>query len=350
MPFWSRFKNIHEDANITKEDKFEYLLQSMIPNTRASDLVNSYPPTEDNYDKVIDSLKNRYGKNELLVEVYVRELLKLVLNNAMSPKGKILLSSVYDKLESQMRSLESLGVTTDTCAAMLYPLVESSLPEELLRAWQRQSSSMTIVPREQGEEVLPVCNTPKDRLNNLMLFLQKEVENEERIAMAVNGFSLNKELSKEKMRVKQKSENKDVATASTLLAAKEHKIYECIFCGEKHGSVQCNKARKMTFEERMDIVKQKNACFNCLRTGHSSRFCKLTQRCAWCSKRHVLLMCRENDGKSKATKLTIEPEKTEEINPKESNLANLSLNTEIFLPTLCVRVHNGGRGRIVRAV
>ncbi|KAF2890001.1 hypothetical protein ILUMI_16172, partial [Ignelater luminosus] len=121
LQFWSQFKNIHEDKSITTEDKFQYLIQAMIPNSRAADLVNSFPPSQ-NYDKVINSLKNRFGKDELLVEVYVRKLLPLVISKAIKSK--------------------SLGVTKDKCAAMLYPLVESSLPEELIRTWQRQATAI----------------------------------------------------------------------------------------------------------------------------------------------------------------------------------------------------------------
>jgi len=59
--------------------------------------------------------------------------------------------SIYDKLETQLRALETLGVTTDMCAAMLFPLVESSLPEETLRIWQR---TMTPVTRQADETVV----------------------------------------------------------------------------------------------------------------------------------------------------------------------------------------------------
>jgi len=50
-------------------------------------------------------------------------------------KEAINVSSIYDKLESNLWTLESLGVTTNTCSAMLFPLVESCLPKQLLRAW-----------------------------------------------------------------------------------------------------------------------------------------------------------------------------------------------------------------------
>ncbi|KAJ8979702.1 hypothetical protein NQ317_000987 [Molorchus minor] len=134
LPFWAQFSRIHKDEHIANEDKFQYLIQSTVSKSRARLLVESYPQTSENYLKAIESLKSRFGREDLLIEVYVRELLKLVLNNFNS---KINLSLLYDQIESKLRSLETLGVNTDKCAAMLYPLVESCLPEDLLRVWQR---------------------------------------------------------------------------------------------------------------------------------------------------------------------------------------------------------------------
>ncbi|XP_018403028.1 PREDICTED: uncharacterized protein LOC108779954 [Cyphomyrmex costatus] len=161
LKFWTLFKNIHEDPNITKEDKFQYLIQAITEGTRASELVNSFPPTAANYDKVIESLKSRFGREDLLIEVYVREILKLVLSKAKISTHTSL-SQIYDRPETHLRALESLGVTTDMCAAMLYPLVESSLPEDLLRVWQRNPKAIA-------------SSTSKQRLDELMLFLQVEV-------------------------------------------------------------------------------------------------------------------------------------------------------------------------------
>ena len=53
----------------------------------------------------------------------MRELLKLTM--AMNSKeDKVTLSSLYDRIETQMRALEMLGVATDKYAAMLFPLVQ----------------------------------------------------------------------------------------------------------------------------------------------------------------------------------------------------------------------------------
>ncbi|GFT56539.1 uncharacterized protein TNCV_3508831 [Trichonephila clavipes] len=105
------------------------------PKSRARDIVESFPATPENYRKAFEYLRMRFGQEDVLIQVYVRELLKLVLQN--TEVKKVNLSSLYDKIESQLRALESLGVTKEKYAAMLFPLVESCLPAEILRAWER---------------------------------------------------------------------------------------------------------------------------------------------------------------------------------------------------------------------
>lgn len=160
LPFWSQFNKIHGDQTIKNEDKFQLLLQAVVPGTRAGDLVRSFPSTAENYDKAIKCLKNRFGRDDIIVEFYVRKLLGLVFQNAVKREKKPLLSHIYDKLESYIRALETLGVTTDKCEAMLYPLVESSLPEEILRAWQRSGVRDNGATGGQLEQ--------KDRLRRLL--------------------------------------------------------------------------------------------------------------------------------------------------------------------------------------
>lgn len=135
LGFWSQFEKIHTDKSLHDSDKFQYLVQCMIPDSKAHLLVSSYPQSEANYPLVIDALKDRFGDKVLLTEVYVRQLLKLVMQNA---KQKcVSLSTMYDELESHLRALETLGVTREQSAAFLYPLVESSLPVEVVKVWQR---------------------------------------------------------------------------------------------------------------------------------------------------------------------------------------------------------------------
>ncbi|GFX81289.1 integrase catalytic domain-containing protein [Trichonephila clavipes] len=135
LRFHNQFKRIHEDESIDDGDKFKYLIQATTPKSRARDIVESFPATPENYRKAFEYLRMRFGQEDVLIQVYTRELLKLVLQN--TEVKKVNLSLLYDKIVAQSRALESLGVTKEKYAAMLFPLMESCLPVGILRGWER---------------------------------------------------------------------------------------------------------------------------------------------------------------------------------------------------------------------
>ncbi|GFX84614.1 uncharacterized protein TNCV_724221 [Trichonephila clavipes] len=73
LQFWSHFQHIHDDDEIASENKFQYLVQATVNGSRAREVVESFPATAGNYAKAVESLKARFGRDDLLVEVYVRE-------------------------------------------------------------------------------------------------------------------------------------------------------------------------------------------------------------------------------------------------------------------------------------
>ena len=345
LQFWSLFKKIHENNDLDSEDKFQYLIQTMVAGSRAENLVKSYPPTGDNYEKVIDSLKKRFGREDLQIEVYVRELLQLVLQNTISPK-QVQLADLYDKLESHLRSLESLGVTTDKCAAMIFPLVESSLPEELLCVWQRSSN---VYERGSAENLSTYAS--KNRLTNLINFLESEVQNEQKIFMAKEGFGLINSDNSDSTRRKAKpsSEKKEVSSASSLLSNGEE--VTCIFCEKNdHGSAKCSKAKGMTYSEKQDMAKKRRACFNCLKVGHSYSMCRVKLKCSKCACRHVDIMCSKDEKEKRNSAQSEAPKTTSAVNMQlEHNLAVSSSVPSTFMQTLKVKLRNDTSETIVRA-
>ncbi|GBM73131.1 hypothetical protein AVEN_226377-1 [Araneus ventricosus] len=93
--------------------------------------------TTENYSKAIQQLKARFDRKDLLVQIYMRDLLSLVLKNAIDGKNSPDLATLYDMFETKLRALESLGRTKEKFADFMEPLVESCLPESALRAWER---------------------------------------------------------------------------------------------------------------------------------------------------------------------------------------------------------------------
>ncbi|GBM54845.1 hypothetical protein AVEN_3831-1 [Araneus ventricosus] len=98
LSFWNQFSRIHEDVKICDEDKFQYLIQSTIIGSRARDIVDSYPPTAQNYAKAVDNLKTTFGREEFFFEYYVTELFSLVVKNTTNLYSKLNIMELYDKL------------------------------------------------------------------------------------------------------------------------------------------------------------------------------------------------------------------------------------------------------------
>ncbi len=159
LGFVASFKEIHDDKNLSNSDKFHFLIQSTVDGSPARKLVQSYPFSSDNYTSVFKALDDRFGRKNTLIKVYVRDLLQLVIG--ASSGQKLEFCDLVTKITSQIRNLESLGVTQDKCSVVLYPVVESCLPMEVLRAWQRSASY------------------DEEDLEKLLEFLQQEVNSQE---------------------------------------------------------------------------------------------------------------------------------------------------------------------------
>ncbi|GBN48620.1 hypothetical protein AVEN_199066-1 [Araneus ventricosus] len=128
LTFWSIFSKIHESDYLTEIDKFQYLYQCMVPESRAAGLIFSFPIT------AIQQLKARFGREDLLVQIHVLDLLSLLMKNAVTGKSSHDLATLYNLLETKLRALESLGRTKEKSSDFLEQLVESFLPEGVLRA------------------------------------------------------------------------------------------------------------------------------------------------------------------------------------------------------------------------
>src|SRR5436190_7235509 len=346
--FWSQFKKIHEDTNVQPEDKFQYLIQATVPKSAARDLVESYPPSADNYYKAIEVLKARFARDELLIEVYVRDLINLVLER--SNKGKtVSLCNLYDKLITQLHALESLGVTSEKYAAMLYPLVESALPEDSLLAWERHRTSSRLHAPQKGNDE----TTKPNYLTLLLDFLKGEVESEERLMLARSGFageSVSKTCQPKKSKystAKDQGDKPGQPTAAAILVSDKKKQDNlCGFCGKaSHRSADCANIVNCSLDEKKEKLKKSGSCFTCLKQGHSSIKCKGFVKCLLCKGRHHTIMCSSIkclDETSKTNQKADEDQSngSNESDSKTNNVLLSQWSGQTYLQTLVIKVVN----------
>ncbi|XP_039452459.1 uncharacterized protein LOC120431399 [Culex pipiens pallens] len=107
----------------------------------------------------------------------------------------------------------------------------------------------------------------------------------------------------------------------------------CDVCGlGQHKSWKCPQFLAMTAPQRLIKTKEKQLCFNCLRTGHTSTQCVSTGACATCEERHHTLLHAEYQRNSKqpTTQTKVEqpgaPQQaeTDQVTPEASSSGQLA--------------------------
>ncbi|GFT46850.1 integrase catalytic domain-containing protein [Trichonephila clavipes] len=225
-------------------------------------------------------------------------------------------------------ALESLGRTKEKFAEFLEPLVESCLPENVLRAWERSRSVEDSSPQDSARS-----------LDKLLCFLRNEVQSEEMIKLARTGLGASRV-----SHPRSHPDEADCSTAAALVNFQDNsgrRSFRCIFCDKPHNSSECFSARKLPLEEKRKLLVQKHACFRCLKTGHVSRSCKYKVKCLSCDKNHYTIMCADKESAKSNDKNTV---------VSSSVLSNQSVNETVYLQTLVLRIEHNGKELKVRTI
>ncbi|UYV76801.1 hypothetical protein LAZ67_14002057 [Cordylochernes scorpioides] len=211
-----------------------YLVQAMIPGSRAHRLLGAYTHTGKNYENAIGALKGRFGDKKLLTELYLRKLINLVVLNARRQSAN--LDRLYDEISAYLQSLESLSIPSEYLEVFLFPLVESCLPTQILQVWQRTPEAGYGRDDEQDVE-----QGKGDRLKALISFLRAEIKAQQRINFSRIGVGENNPKYNFPSRPLHLNKNNGPRAAQLMVSRKENSKgsflspnYErktkCIFC------------------------------------------------------------------------------------------------------------------------
>ncbi|UYV79914.1 hypothetical protein LAZ67_18001034 [Cordylochernes scorpioides] len=293
LPWWAQFSKIHENNNLSDSDRFLYLRQAIVPNSEAYRVVASYPVTGANYALAVQALQERFGDPNILTELYVRRLLNSVISNVKKENRN--LSSLYDELSSYLRSLEALGIDPQLSGIFLYPLVESSLPSDILKIWHRHPSSgygLELAKREESDKGV---GGAQERLRLLLDFLKAEVRSAQRLKFVEKGFKQEEPYKRSYNDGTRTRSNFRPATVSSLFGGRTN--IKCFFCERtNHASHQCRSIMKMSPGERNDKIRSAHLCFKCLRKGHIQSQCREQLECKNCGRNHLEVLCEGNSS------------------------------------------------------
>ena len=85
--------------------------------------------TSSNYDEAVEILQKRFGNKQLIINKHMEQLLNI--DSVASQHDVKGLRQLYDVIESNVRSLKSLGVKADSYGSLLSSVLMTKLPSEL---------------------------------------------------------------------------------------------------------------------------------------------------------------------------------------------------------------------------
>ena len=266
-PFGTLDAAINQNTALSGVQKFSYLRAQLQGD--AARTIAGLPLTEANYFHSVALLLERYGKTHKLKDAHMRGLL-----NIPSPTTKLSsLREFYDMVESHIRSLASLGQTSDSYGTLLVSIILQKLPSDIIRNLARENTSMEWSLEALRQAVLKEIT---------IMEATPQID-------STSTESLNVTAS--------------FHTSTGKKSPTERPVF-CVYCKGAHKPAKCESVTDQ--QKRYDIIKNEGRCFNCL-GRHKVSNCTSKFRCRQCKQKHHTTLCKpkENTDGKDAAKSTV---------------------------------------------
>ncbi|GBO05931.1 hypothetical protein AVEN_83835-1, partial [Araneus ventricosus] len=120
---------IHENDSLSEVSKFNYLKAHL--GGSALSTVEGFALTPENYEIAIKLLKERFGRSDVLINTHLNNLLRICpLKNS---DDIVSFRKMFDNIQTEIRSLESLNVLKETSKSSLPPPAKMPSPRSSFR-------------------------------------------------------------------------------------------------------------------------------------------------------------------------------------------------------------------------
>src|SRR5713101_8123159 len=292
LSFQDLFKaSVHNNSRLTNAQKLQYLKASTKGD--AARMIKNLAITDANYEIAQGILEERFSRKRELLFCYIDKLNsqpKLVTENSAD------ILRMVDSTMETIRCLETLGpqITGFADTLILHSLVQKL--DSGTRAWWE-----------------PSINHDKIQLLEALLTFLK---NHARTLQAIPRSSLAKSIPP--------------TTKHTYLNTARQES-NCIQCNGMHSTKDCTQFKALNIKERRAVIRNKRACFNCIRLGHGSFNCWRKVNCRRCNKKHHTLLHDEPTEPSR------NPHKPE-IEKSGITSCHLKNSFEILIATAAIRI------------
>lgn len=241
--------SIHNNNNLSAAQKFQYL-KGLLKEDPAN-LIRHLQVSDQNYEEALNKLKERYDKPSLVVDSLIETFLKIPKADESQELRK--LANVADEV---IRGLRAQGPDAEKRDPWLIHLLCKKLDRLTLQAWAEYC----------GKQPFP-------SLESFFVFINERCDALERLP------SRDEKHSKHPTKVFKTAR----AYTSTMKQA-------CAVCGQNHHLSYCPTFNRIGTTERIEVIKEKRLCFNCLKPSHTVQGCPSKRLCESCKGRHHSLI------------------------------------------------------------
>ena len=255
--------------NISK-DSAAYTLRTCL-SKRAQDVVRVI---DDDLEEMWLRLDEEYGDPSQMVDLIMNEIKRFRLPN--NDKKKLL--EFIDVIEMGYHDLKYLDMEKEMSNAGTVSIIEGKLPEVIREKWAERVS-------KDGSEV-----DKKDKFPHLLKFLLEVKRTTKYMTADIRDQSRSSEpkvhhvaANQRKEQTSRQSERHEQASRPAM----------CLLHGAgEHSTADCGDFKAMSMDQKNRLMKEKGACWSCLKRGHRIADCMRRKRCGVeeCDKFHHHLL------------------------------------------------------------
>ena len=277
-----KLKNIAME--LTDIEKINILVNHV--DGEAGNVIKGLLLSNDNYLVTKNMLEDRFGDPQMLISSHMAKLLSLdVVSDIANVKD---LRQLYDEVETQVRSLSTLGLDPKSYGAMLTPVLCSKIPDEC----------KLVISRKSGKSLWDINRILEFYNLGLTAGYKVNFENTDTrttCSVPFTGASILADGSRHIHGKGYKSDSSERPLHSRYGSSYGHKFEKsdvkpgCLFCGQNHFARSCNVVTKPDI--RKNILFKEKRRFKCFKIGHTASRCRSEIRCFKCNGNYHSSIC-----------------------------------------------------------
>ena len=259
---------------------------------------------EQGYRTAIEKLERRFGKNHLIARSYIDGVKK---GGVIKPNDVKALVKLADDMRKCQNVLTELRFASDLDSTGTIESIIDRLPECLQNQWVKRSSKILNMGREPTFQDL--TSFVEERADDYNSKYGQYIAEKRNAAPSKpkqhDNFNKSKERKRNVTTLATSTTGGEASAAGlestcTSTATSQELKRKCVQCDKPgHYIATCFRFKKLSLQEKRDVVKKNNLCFRCLKPGHGSATCDKV--CSKCSKKHHYHMHEDASDSSKPT-------------------------------------------------